>query len=61
MLIKSKVDKEKEKKSKEATRRNEVAKSITDIIGLIGVVVDPTTQGVSDSNRALAYYKNGAI
>lgn len=32
-------DKEKEKKSKEATRRNEVAKSITDIIGLIGVVV----------------------
>lgn len=43
---------------------NELFESVSVIInflGLIGVVVDPTTQGVSDSNRALAYYKNGAI
>lgn len=30
---------------------------IIDILSLMGVVVDPTTKGVNDSERALTYYK----
>ena len=31
---------------------------IINILGLLGVVVDPTTKGLSDSERALTYYNN---
>lgn len=27
------------------------------VLGMFGVVVDPTTKGVNDSERALTYYK----
>ncbi len=30
---------------------------VVDILSLMGVVVDPTTKGVNDSERALTYYK----
>jgi phi LC3 family holin len=31
---------------------------IINILGLLGVVVDPTTKGLSDSERALTYFNN---
>ena len=30
---------------------------VINILAMIGIVTDPTTQGVSDSNRALTYDK----
>ena len=32
-----------------------VALSIIELLCLLGIVVDPTTAGISDSNRALSY------
>lgn len=29
---------------------------ILNILGVMGVIIDPTTQGISDSKRALTYY-----
>ncbi len=31
---------------------------IINILGVVGVIVDPTTKGISDSKRALTYYNN---
>ncbi len=31
---------------------------VVNFLGLMGVVVDPTTKGLSDSERALTYYYN---
>jgi phi LC3 family holin len=31
---------------------------IINILGLLGIVVDPTTKGLSDSERALTYFNN---
>lgn len=31
---------------------------IINILGVMGVIVDPTTKGIGDSERALTYYKN---
>ncbi len=31
---------------------------VVNLFGLLGVVVDPTTKGLSDSERALTYYNN---
>ena len=36
----------------------EIVSMVISFLGLIGVVVDPTTEGLSDSVRALSYYKN---
>lgn len=33
---------------------------IINLLGVLGVIVDPTTKGISDSERALSYYSNGA-
>lgn len=33
---------------------------VINILGVMGVIVDPTTKGISDSERALAYYNNEA-
>ena len=30
---------------------------VLNLLGVLGVVVDPTTKGVNDSERALTYYK----
>lgn len=32
-----------------------IVESVFAILGIIGVVVDPTTQGVNDSSRAMSY------
>lgn len=34
---------------------------VVDILSLMGVVVDPTTKGVNDSERALTYYKEEEV
>ena len=34
-----------------------ISETVLTILGLLGVVIDPTTQGVSDSNDALKYDK----
>ncbi len=39
----------------------EIMGVIINILALMGVVVDPTTKGVSDSARALTYYKRESI
>ena len=39
----------------------EIMGVIINILALMGVVVDPTTKGVSDSARALTYYKSESI
>ncbi len=31
---------------------------IINILGVMGVIVDPTTKGIGDSERALTYYSN---
>ena len=31
---------------------------IINILGVMGVIVDPTTKGISDSERALTYHNN---
>ena len=36
----------------------EIVSMVISFLGLMGVVVDPTTEGLSDSERALSYYKN---
>lgn len=33
---------------------------IINILGVMGVIIDPTTKGISDSERALTYYTNEA-
>lgn len=33
----------------------EIAADILTLLGLLGVIVDPTTDGVSDSSRAMSY------
>lgn len=35
----------------------QIASQVLMILGLLGVVVDPTTEGVEDSNRAMGYIK----
>ena len=35
----------------------EIVSQILTFLGLFGVIVDPTTEGLSDSNRALGYAK----
>lgn len=34
-----------------------ISETILSILGLLGIIVDPTTNGVSDSSQALAYVK----
>ena len=34
----------------------EVFSYLVDVLSFVGVVVDPTTDGVSDSDRAMLYY-----
>lgn len=34
-----------------------IASQVLMILGMLGVVVDPTTEGVEDSNRAMSYEK----
>lgn len=31
---------------------------IINILGVMGVIIDPTTKGIGDSERALTYYKS---
>ena len=33
----------------------EIAANVLTVLGLLGVIVDPTTSGISDSNRAMLY------
>ena len=33
----------------------EIVSQVLTVLGLIGVLVDPTTEGLSDSNRAMSY------
>ena len=33
----------------------EIINQVLSFLGLIGVIVDPTTEGLSDSNRAMSY------
>ena len=38
--------------------QNQVTEIVTQVLtflGLIGVIIDPTTEGISDSNRAMSY------
>ena len=35
----------------------QIASQVLMILGLLGVVIDPTTQGIEDSNRAMDYSK----
>lgn len=34
-----------------------IASQVLMILGMLGVVVDPTTEGIEDSNRAMSYEK----
>lgn len=34
-----------------------IAESVLLVLGLLGIVLDPTTSGVSDSDQAMLYYK----
>ena len=34
----------------------EIVSAVISLLGMMGVVVDPTTNGISDSDRALTYY-----
>lgn len=36
-----------------------LTETVLAILGLVGVVVDPTTKGLSDSERAMNYEKRG--
>lgn len=36
-----------------------LSETILGILALLGIIVDPTTQGLSDSERALTYKKPG--
>lgn len=36
-----------------------LVETVLSILGLIGVIVDPTTKGLSDSDRAMNYEKRG--
>lgn len=33
----------------------EIAANVLTVLGLLGVIVDPTTSGINDSNRAMLY------
>lgn len=37
----------------------EVAAAVLQLLGLLGVIIDPTTQGMSDSDRAMKYDEPG--
>ena len=41
----------------DVTKNNvlEIVNQVLTFLGLIGVIVDPTTAGISDSNRAMSY------
>lgn len=34
----------------------EIISAVISLLGMMGVLVDPTTNGISDSDRALTYY-----
>ena len=34
---------------------NELLMAVVSLLGILGVVVDPTTQGLNDSDRAMTY------
>lgn len=34
-----------------------ISETVLSILGLLGIIVDPTTNGVSDSSQALTYVK----
>lgn len=34
----------------------EIADKVLTLLGLIGIIVDPTTEGIKDSERAMTYY-----
>lgn len=34
-----------------------IALGLIDLLAILGIIVDPTTQGVADSNRAMGYEK----
>lgn len=36
-----------------------VSETVLSILALLGIIIDPTTKGVSDSQRALSYKKPG--
>lgn len=36
-----------------------ITETLLAILGLLGIIVDPTTKGLSDSDRALDYTKRG--
>ena len=39
----------------------EIITQVLTILGLIGVIVDPTTPGLEDSDRAMAYIEPGVL
>lgn len=39
----------------------EVVSMVVDFLALLGVVVDPTTKGINDSERALTYFTENDI
>ena len=39
----------------------EVVSMIIDLLALLGVVVDPTTRGINDSERALTYFTESDV
>ena len=39
----------------------EIVNNVLTFLGLIGIIVDPTTPGVSDSDRAMSYVEPGVI
>lgn len=39
----------------------EVVSMVVDFLALLGVVVDPTTKGINDSDRALTYFTENDI
>lgn len=39
----------------------EVVSMVIDLLALLGVVVDPTTKGINDSERALTYFTENDI
>ena len=34
-----------------------IALGLIDLLAILGIIVDPTTQGIQDSNRAMGYKK----
>ena len=42
-----------------STQVTNVVETVLSILGLIGVIQDPTTPGVNDSQRVMSYHKPG--